>query len=95
MINQKPEFLISEHSVFSVVTELHNYFQDLQSYYTIARGQIVDQLETANKEQEKDLHAQLKQTDDKIALFLVLNNSISTIDTVIHTQSMIEELKQS
>ena len=93
MINQKPEFLIAEHSVFSVVTELHNYFRDLQSYYKIARGKVVDQLETASAQQETDLHGQLKLINEKIALFHVLNNSISTVDVVIHSESMISELK--
>ena len=94
MENKKPEFAIAAHSLQSIVTELHNYFRDLQSYYNIAKGSLVSQLDHATDEAKiEQLQNEIKLVNEKLLYFHVLNNSISTVDTVVHTPKMIEELK--
>ncbi len=92
MENKKPEFAIQEHSVLSIATEMHNHFRDLQSYYKIAKGNVVSQLESTNDEAKvEELHKQMRDIEEKITFFHVLNNAISTVDTVLHTEKMIAE----
>lgn len=94
MENKKPEFAIAECSVLSTVTELHNYFRDLQSYYKIAYGEAVGQLEASPEPAQRDaLLEKVRQIDEKMTFFHVLNNSISTVNAVLHTDKMIEEFK--
>jgi multidrug resistance efflux pump len=94
MENKKPKFAITDHSLQSIVTELHNYFRDLQSYYNIAKGALVSKLDNTTDQATVDqLQAELKAINEKLLYFHVLNNSISTVDTVVHTSKMIDELK--
>jgi hypothetical protein len=94
MKNKKPEFGL-EMSPIPVVTELHSYFRDLQSYYKIAQGEIISQLESAHDQQaEEDLRLKLKKVNEKINYFHVLNNAVSIADVVLHTESMTEEFNQ-
>ena len=96
MENKKPELAIADQSVLSLVTELHNYFRDMQSYYKIAHGHLLGQLELAtDAATENALHEQLKDVNEKITFFHVVNNAISTVDTVLHTEKMIAEFKSS
>ncbi len=92
MENKKPEFAIKEHSVLSIATEMHNHFRDLQSYYKIAKGNVVSQLESTTDEAKvEELNQQMRDLEEKITFFHVLNNAISTVDTVLHTEKMIAE----
>jgi len=96
MENKKPELAIADQSVLSLVTELHNYFRDMQSYYKISNGSILSRLvSTTDSSAEEALHLQIKDVNEKMAFFHVLNNAISTVDTVLHTEKMIEEFKPS
>lgn len=96
MENKKPEFAFSDLSVISLVSELHNHFRDLHSYYQIAKGQIIGRLETTQNEAEhQKLKQELEEINNKISYFHVLNNSISTVDVVLHSQDMISEFKTS
>ncbi len=94
MENKKPELAIADQSVLSLVTELHNYFRDMQSYYQIQHGQVLSQLEAnSDPATENALQEELKAVNEKITFFHVINNAISTVDTVVHTEKMIAEFK--
>ncbi len=96
MENKKPELAIADQSVLSLVTELHNYFRDMQSYYQITHGQLLSRLDsTTDQMKEGELHEQIQEINEKITFFHVLNNAISTVDTVLHTEKMIAEFKPS
>jgi len=96
MENKKPELAIADQSVLALVTELHNYFRDMQSYYKISHGSLLSRLEsTTDASAEEALHQQIKDVNEKMTFFHVLNNAISTVDTVLHTEKMIEEFKPS
>ncbi len=96
MENKRPEFGIKEHSILSIATEMHNHFRDLQSYYQIAKGNVVSQLDTMTDEtQATELQEKLREIEEKITFFHVLNNAISTVDTVLHTEKMIAEFKNN
>lgn len=96
MENKRPEFAYSDLCVISVVSELHHYFRDLQSYYQIAKGHIIGRLEAIQDETEhQKLKEELEEINQKISYFHVLNNSISTVDVILHTQDMITEFKTS
>lgn len=85
---------MSEHSVMEIATEMHNYFRDLQSYYTLAKGSLISQMESVSDDRQlKSLENQLHEIEEKLLYFHVLNNSISTVDTVLHTSKMIKEFK--
>ncbi len=93
MENKKPEFGFKEHSVIALVTEMRSYFKDLKSFYGISKGELLSKLEASTDEQEtKQLEAQLKEINQKIAYFTVLSDSLSIADTVLHTEAMIAEL---
>ncbi len=92
MENKKPVFSIENDSVISVVSELHSYFRDLQSYYKIAKGEILSQLEFTNDEAKtEELKNKLLEIEEKIDYFHVLNNAVSIADTVVHAKTMISE----
>ncbi|MEA5535675.1 hypothetical protein [Crocosphaera sp. XPORK-15E] len=95
MENQKPQWTMTEHSLLAIATEMHSHFRDLQSYYKIAKGNLLSKLESTSDQQEitaiqEDLH----DVEEKLTFFHVLNNSISTVDTVLHTPKMITEFKK-
>jgi hypothetical protein len=93
MENKKPEFAFTERSVISLVTEMRAYFQDLKSYYSITKGEIISNLDkTIDESKILELQTQLKAVNDKIAYFTVLGDSLSIADTVLHTEAMIAEL---
>ena len=94
MENKRPEFAIKEHSVLSIATEMHNHFRDSQSYYKIAKGNLISELDSmADESKAAEIHDQLREIEDQITFFHVLNNAISTVDTVLHTDKMIAEFK--
>jgi hypothetical protein len=95
MENKRPEFAIVNHSIFSVVSEMHAYFRDLQSYYQIAHGKLLSDLESCHDPAlTADFQQKLETVNQKLSFFHVLNNSISTVDTVLHTDTMIREFKE-
>jgi len=94
MENKRPELNLENQPVISVVTELHSYFRDLQSFYKIAHGEVISQLEESNEENKiQELKAKLTEINQKIDLFHILNNAISIADTVLHTETMIDEFR--
>lgn len=96
MENQKPQWTMTEHSVLAIATEMHNYLRNLQSYYKIAKGNLMSQIEsTSDDKQAKILLEELREIEEKITFFHVLNNSVSTVDTVLHTPTMINEFKKN
>ncbi|HAC65137.1 MAG TPA: hypothetical protein DCF68_16815 [Cyanothece sp. UBA12306] len=96
MENKRPEFGITGYSVLSIVTEMHNYFRDLQSYYKIAKGDLVSRLEATSDEATiEELQDKIREANEKITFFHVLNNSISSVDTVLHTEKMITEFTKN
>lgn len=95
MENKKPEFAIiaQDQSVISLITELHNYFRDLQSYYKIACGKLRDQLETTSDQAKiEELRQEFHEVSQKMDYFRILNNAISTVDVIVHTEMMVSEL---
>lgn len=95
MENKKPEFAIiaQDQSVISLITELHNYFRDLQSYYKIACGKLRDQLEaTSDQAKIEELRQEFHEVSQKMDYFRILNNAISTVDVIVHTEMMVSEL---
>ncbi len=89
MHNKRPEFPFTEHTVQSLITELHSYFRDLQSYYNIRKGALLSQMETVTDPQiTQEIREKLADIDQKMLYFHILNNSISTVDSVIHTPQM-------
>jgi hypothetical protein len=92
MENKKPEFAFQEHSVISLVTEMHNYFKDLQSFYQISKGELLSKIEAENNEKKvKELQIKLKEINQKMDYFRVLSHAVSIADTVLHNEIMIEE----
>ena len=92
MDNKKPQLHIENNSVISLVSELHAYFKDSQSYYQVSQGEIISQLEASDDEKkEQQLKKKLREANEKIAYFRVLNDAFSIADTVLHTEAMIAE----
>ena len=92
MSSSKPEFSADTSSIISTVTGLHSYFRDLQSYYKVLKGKLLSELEATNDEaQTEALKQKLSDVNEKMNYFHVLNNSISTVDVVLHTETMIQE----
>lgn len=93
MENKKPEFAFTERPVISLVTEMRAYFQDLKSYYSITKGEIISRLDEVTEEAKiTQLQDQLQEVNDKIASFSVLGDALSIADTILHTEGMIAEL---
>ena len=92
MSSSKSEFSADTSSIISTVTGLHSHFRDLQSYYKVLKGKILSELEATDDESKtQELKEKLLDTNEKINYFHVLNNSISTVDIVLHTETMIKE----
>ncbi len=92
MSSSKPEFSADTSSIISTVTGLHSYFRDLQSYYKVLKGKLLSELEATNDEaQTETLKQKLSVVNEKMDYFHVLNNSISTVDVILHTETMIQE----
>ena len=92
MSSSKPKFTADTSSIINTVTGLHSYFRDLQSYYKVLKGKLLSELEAVDDEEKtKELKQKLQDTNEKINYFHVLNNSISTVDVVLHTETMIKE----
>ena len=92
MTSSKPEFSADTSSLISTVTGLHSHFRDMQSYYKVLKGQILSELEASDDaEKTEELKEKLSSINEKINYFHVLNNSISTVYVVLHTETMIQE----
>lgn len=95
MEQQKPQWTITEQSVLALTSEMHNHFRNLQSHYKVIKGDLLSQIESASEQTKiKDLENQLREVEEKLILFHVLNNSISSVDVVLHTPKMIAEFKK-
>ncbi|MBD2256378.1 hypothetical protein [Pseudanabaena sp. FACHB-2040] len=93
MENQKPIFGLKDQSPIGVVSELHSFFRDMQSFYKIAQGQILGQIEAADTAEAARLRTELEAINQKIEYFHVLNSAASIADTVMHTPAMIAEFR--
>ncbi|NJL48944.1 MAG: hypothetical protein HC929_17625 [Leptolyngbyaceae cyanobacterium SM2_5_2] len=93
MENKKPLFGIQDYSPLRAVSQLHSFCRDMQSYYQIAKGDLLGQLEKAEGEEEARLHHELEELTRKIQYFQVLNNAVSIADTVFHSPEMIAEFR--
>ena len=92
MTSSKPEFSADTSSLISTVTGLHSHFRDMQSYYKVLKGQILSDLEASDDAKKtEELKEKLSSVNEKINYFHILNNSISTVDVVLHTETMIQE----
>ena len=93
----KPVFSPKEKaSIGSVVSALHYYFRDLQSYYKILKGQIISEMEYNDiPERTDELKHELKEIERKLKYIHVLNNSASTVDEVIHLEEMASEFRSN
>lgn len=91
---QKPSFGLGDCSPIAAATALHSFSRDMQSYYKVARGRLLSRLDQANDDEElSQIKADLKTVNQKIEYFHVLNNAASTVDTLLHTQLLIEEFR--
>ncbi|MEG3439312.1 hypothetical protein V0288_19455 [Pannus brasiliensis CCIBt3594] len=96
MDQQKPVFASGDRSIRSIVTELHSYFRDLQSYYQIARDEVAIALEnTADPARMHDLKQQLQKFTRKLQYLHLLDHSIASADVILHTEEMIDEFNSS
>ncbi|MBE9139999.1 hypothetical protein IQ254_22850 [Nodosilinea sp. LEGE 07088] len=95
MDNKKPVFGIQGYNPIKTVTELHSFCRDMQSYYQIARGDLLGQLEATEGKDEIRLHKELQDLSRKIEFYHVLNNAVSIADTMFHTQEMIAEFRDT
>lgn len=90
----KPTFGIKDHSLIEVATSLHAYSRDMQSYYKMVRGQILEKLDEITDEAElTKIKADLQTINQKMEYFHVLNNAASIVDILTHSPIMLEELK--
>ena len=88
----QPNFSDNPSSIISTVSELHSYFRNMQSRYKVLQGKLLSDLEATDDEaQTQALQQKLHEVNEKIDYFHVLNNSISTVDVVLHTEAMIKE----
>jgi hypothetical protein len=91
MDNKKPVFGIQGYTPISTITELHSFCRDMMSYYQVARGDLLCQLETADGDDEIRLHQELQEVTRKVEFYHVINNAASIADTMLHTPEMIAE----
>lgn len=90
---KKPEFGIQDHSLVEVATALHCYSRDMQSYYKMAQGYLLGQLDEATDETKLSaIKTDLRTINQKMEYFHVLNNATSIVDILMHSAVMLEEL---
>ena len=94
MENAKPKFGLSDYSPIQVASALHAYSRDMQSYYKIERGHLLSKLDAISDEAElTQIKAALQLIDQKMEYFHILNNAASTVDAVLHSPSVVADLK--
>lgn len=94
MENKKPLLGLGDASPIEVATALHSFSRDMQSYYKIAHGNLLSQLDHVEDEAElAKLKTELQVVNQKIEYFHVLNNAASIANTVLHSPIMIEEFR--
>jgi len=95
MENKKPEFSFKDEPVISLVTELHSYFRDYQSYYEISKGELLSVSEKiTDQEKVAELQQKLQEVNEKIEDFRILGHAFSIASTLLHSESMIAEFNQ-
>lgn len=94
---QKPVFSTKERATIgSVVSALHRYFRDLQSYYKILKGQMISEMEYSDiPERTEELKHELQEIERKLKYIHVLNNSASTVDEIVHLEEMASEFRSN
>ncbi|MEL6128433.1 MAG: hypothetical protein AAFR24_13135 [Cyanobacteria bacterium J06627_3] len=95
MHNEKPIFGLKNHSPIEVASEMHTFSRDMQSYYKIAHGQLIDKLDQTTDEADlANLKLELQDTNQKIEYFHMLNSAASIVSTLLHSPLMLEEFRQ-
>jgi len=92
METKDPRFLVDHQSVASLVTQLHDYFQNSHSHYEIERSTLMSQLHAVEGEAEQDLLQEVRKVEAEISLFGVLSDALSIADRVLHTRTVMNEL---
>lgn len=91
----KPKFnLQPDSSPIAVASALHSFSRDMQSYYKVARGDLLSKLDVVEDPAEfSRIKAELLKVNQKIEYFHVLNNAASTVDIILHSPILLEELR--
>ena len=92
MDSKQPGFLADNQSVVSLVTQLHNYFQNSYSHFQTSRGTLLSQLNTADGEKEQELVKELQKVEEELFLLGVLNDALSIADRILHAMTAMHEL---
>jgi hypothetical protein len=92
MDSKEPRFLADNQSVVSLVTQLHNYFQNSYSHFQTVRGTLLSQLNSADSEKEKELQEEFQKVEEELFLLGVLNDAFSIADKLLHARTTMNEL---
>ncbi|NJM97933.1 MAG: hypothetical protein HC800_12970 [Phormidesmis sp. RL_2_1] len=89
---KKPAFGLKDCSPIEVASAMHSFSRDMQSYYKMVHGQLIDQLDEITDESElSKLKTDLQDVNQKMEYFHVLNNAASIVATLAHSPVMLEE----
>jgi hypothetical protein len=88
----EPNFLADHQSVTSVISQLHNYFKNSYSHYKIQQGNLVSQLESADRETETQLRQDIDEIQEELVIYGILSDALSIADRMLHTRSVRKEL---
>ncbi|PSB26949.1 hypothetical protein [Stenomitos frigidus] len=92
METKDPRFLVDHQSVASLVTQLHDYFENSHSHYEIERSTLMSKLHAAEGVVEQELLQEIRKVETEISLFGVLSDSLSIADRILHTRTVMTEL---
>lgn len=92
---KKPTLNLGDYSPTEVASAMHSFAIDMQSYYKITHGRLIDQLDEAvDEEALSGLKNQLKEVSQKIDHFTVLSNASCIVSTLLHSSLTAQEFRQ-
>lgn len=93
---KKPTLGLGEYSPIEVASAMHSFAIDMQSYYKINHGKLIDQLDEATDEETlTKLKGQLKEVSQKMEHFTVLSNASCIVSTLLHSSLAVTEFRKA
>ncbi|MEL6553796.1 MAG: hypothetical protein AAFQ63_10105 [Cyanobacteria bacterium J06621_11] len=93
---QKPTLGLGDYSPIEVASAMQSFATDMQSYYKITHGQLIDRLDEATDDVElSEIKAQLQAVSQKMEHFDVLSSASSIVSTLLHSAIAVKEFRRS
>lgn len=92
---EKPTLGLGDHSPIEVASKMHTFSRDMQSYYKVVHGHLLDKLDQLADEADlSEIKSELQDINQKIEYFHMLNSAASIVSTLLHSPLMVTEFRK-